>query len=77
MPKTDSKLGQPSSKRTETDLGAGSSRNPQRRKLHLLPRSKPVQEENEATGGSMDYLEDEGGDDVLLALHEADGCCVG
>jgi len=77
MPETDSKLGQPSSKRTETDLGAGSTCNPQRRKLHLLPRWEPVQEENEANGGSMDQLEDEDGDDALLALHEADEYYVG
>jgi translation initiation factor 4G len=49
MPETGSKPSRPSSRRTSVDLGTPE---PQRRKLQLLPRSKPVEEENKVNGGS-------------------------
>ena len=64
MPETGSKPSRPSSKRTSVDLGVGGAAESQRRKLQLLPRSKPVEEENEANGGSPDRSEDEGGDEI-------------
>ena len=63
MHETDSKT---SSRRMNTDSGTPEPyhRKPQRRRLQLLPRSKPVKEENETDGGHADHPEDEGGDDV-------------
>ena len=69
MPETSSKPSRPSSRRTSVDLGTPE---PQRRKLQLLPRSKPVEEENKVNGGSADHSEDEGGDDVSPAMSEAE-----
>jgi len=69
MPETGSKPSRPSSRRTSVDLGTPE---PQRRKLQLLPRSKPVEEENKINGGSADHSEDEGGDDVPPAMSEAE-----
>ena len=70
MPETGSKPSRPSSRRTSVDLGAGGTAEPQRRKLQLLPRSKPLEEENKANGGSPDHSEDEGGDEAPQALSE-------
>ena len=71
MPETGSKPSRPSSRRTSVDLGVGAGTpEPQRRKLQLLPRSKPVEEENKINGGSADHSEDEGGDDTPLAMSE-------
>lgn len=72
MPETSSKPSRPSSRRTSVDLGAGGALEPQRKKLQLLPRSKPVEEENKANGGSPDHSEDEGGDDLAQAMSEAE-----
>ena len=69
MPETGSKPSRPSSRRTSVDLGTPE---PQRRKLQLLPRSKPVEEENKINGGSADHSEDEGGDDSLPTMSEAE-----
>lgn len=69
MPETSSKPSRPSSRRTSVDLGTPE---PQRRKLQLLPRSKPVEEENKVNGGSADHSEDEGGDDISPAMSEAE-----
>jgi len=69
MPETGSKPSRPSSRRTSVDLGTPE---PQRRKLQLLPRSKPVEEENKINGGSSDHSEDEGGDDVPQAMSVAE-----
>lgn len=65
MPETGSKPSRPSSRRTSVDLGE-----PQRKKLQLLPRSKPVEEENKVNGGSPDPSEDEGGDEAPQAMSE-------
>ena len=54
----------PSGRRTSVDLDAGGAAEPQQRKLQLLPRSEPVEEENEANEGSPDRSEDEGGDET-------------
>ena len=62
MPETSSKPSRPSSRRTSVDLGVGGVPEPQRRKLQLLPRSKPL-EENKVNGGSPDHSEGEGGSD--------------
>jgi len=72
MPETGSKPSRPSSRRTSVDLGVGGTPEPQRKKLQLLPRSKPVEEENKVNGGSADHSEDEGGDEVSLAMSEAE-----
>ena len=69
MPETSSKPSRPSSRRTSVDLGTPE---PQRRKLQLLPRSKPVEEENKINGGSADHSEDEGGDEVPPVMSEAE-----
>lgn len=66
MPETGSKPSRPSSRRTSVDLGVGGAAEPQRRKLQLLPRSKPVEEENKANGDSPDRSEDEGGDETQV-----------
>jgi translation initiation factor 4G len=76
MPETSSKPSRPSSRRTSVDLGTGpigAAEQPQRRKLQLLPRSKPVEEENKVNGGSEDHSEDEGGDEVIHAMSEVEG----
>ena len=72
MPETSSKPSRPSSRRTSVDLGAGGVSEPQRRKLQLLPRSKPVEEENKINGGSPDHSEGEGDDDAPQAMSEAE-----
>ena len=67
MPETGSKSSRPSSRRTSVDLGSAvGAAEPlsQRKKLQLLPRSKPVEEENKVNGGSPDRSEDEGGDEA-------------
>ena len=69
MPETGSKPSRPSSRRTSVDLGTPE---PQRRKLQLLPRSKPVEEENKINGGSADHSEEEGGDDAPPTMSEAE-----
>ena len=63
VPKTGSKPSQLSSGRTIVDLGVGSVPEPQRRKLQLLPRSRPLEEENKVNGSSPDRSEGEGGSD--------------
>ena len=63
MPETSSKSSRPSSRRTSVDLGVGGVPEPQRRKLQLLPRSKPLEEENKVNGSSPDHSEGEGGSD--------------
>ena len=70
VPDITSKPSRPSSRRTSVDLGPGTPE-PQRRKLQLLPRSKPVEEENKVNGDSADHSEDEG-DDATLAMSEAE-----
>ena len=71
MPETSSKPSRPSSRRTSVDLGVGGVPEPQRRKLQLLPRSKPLEEENKVNGGSPDHSEDEGvGDDASQEMSE-------
>ena len=72
MPETGSKPSRPSSRRTSVDLGAGGVPEPQRRKLQLLPRSKPVEEENKINGGSTNHSEDEDGDDISQVMSEAE-----
>ena len=63
MPETSSKPSRPSSRRTSVGLGVGGVPEPQRRKLQLLPRSKPL-EENKVSGGSLDRSEGQGGDNA-------------
>jgi translation initiation factor 4G len=70
MPETGSKPSRPSSRRTSVDLGSSGAIEPQRKKLQLLPRSKPVEEENKVNGGSADRSEDEGDDETPQALSE-------
>ena len=72
MPETGSKPSRPSSRRTSVDLGAAGVPEPQRKKLQLLPRSKPVEEENKVNGGSADHSEDEDGDDAPPTMSEAE-----
>ena len=48
MPETGSEPNRPLSWRTRIDHGPGGTLEPQRKKLQLLPRSKPVEEENES-----------------------------
>jgi translation initiation factor 4G len=72
MPETGSKPSRPSSRRTSVDLGSGGATEPQRKKLQLLPRSKPVEEENKANGGSADQSEDEADDDAPSVMPEAE-----
>jgi len=71
VPETGSKPSRPSSRRTSVDLGVGGTAEPQRKKLQLLPRWKPVEEENVVNGGSADHSEDESGDDLTPAMSEA------
>jgi len=72
VPETVSRQGRPSSRRTSVDLGVGGIPEFQRKKLQLLPRSKPVEEENKVNGGSADHSEDERGDEVTPAMSEAE-----
>jgi len=72
MPETGSKPSRPSSRRTSVDLGVGGAPEPQRRKLQLLPRSRPLEEEHKVNGGSADHSEDEGGDDAPPTMSEAE-----
>ena len=72
MPETDSKQSRPSSRRTSVDLGAGVTAEPQRKKLQLLPRWMPVEEENKVNGGSPDRSEDEGGDEAPQVMSEGE-----
>ena len=65
MPETGSKPSRPSSRRTSVGLEVG-------RKFQLLPRSKPIQEENKVDGGSVDHSGDEGGDDTPSTMSEAE-----
>jgi len=71
MPETGSKPSQPPGGRTIVDPGAGGTFEP-RRKLQLLPRSKPVEEENKVNCGSADHSEDESGDEATPAISEAE-----
>lgn len=71
MPETGSKPSRPSSRRTSVDLGSvGAAEPQQRRKLQLLPRSKPVEEENKVNGCSSDHSEDEGSDEAPQTMSE-------
>ena len=72
VPETGSRPGRPSRRRTSVDLGVGGIPEFQHKKLQLLPRSKPVEEENVVNGGSADHSEDESGDEVTPAMSEAD-----
>ncbi|KAF9784685.1 armadillo-type protein [Thelephora terrestris] len=67
IPETGLNPSRSSSRRTSVGFGAAE---PQRRNLQLLPRSKPLEEENKANGGSSDHSEDEGGDEILQAMSE-------
>jgi len=69
MPETDSKPSQPLSTMTSVDLGTPK---PRRRKLQLLPRSKPVEEESEINGGAADHSEDEAGDNTPLSVSKTE-----
>ena len=72
MPETGSKPSRPSSRRTSVDLGAGGTAEPQRKKLQLLPRSKPVEEENKVNGDAGDGSEDEGSDETPQVISEGE-----
>lgn len=70
MPETGSKPSRPSSRRTSVDLGVGgAAESHQRKRIQLLPRSKPV-EENKVNGDSPDHSEEEGGDENPQAMSE-------
>jgi len=71
-PETGSKPSRPSSRRTSVHLGGGGAPERQRKKLRLLPRSRPLEEERKINGGSADYSEDEGGDDAPPTMSEAE-----
>ena len=58
-PATGSKPSWPSNRKISIDFGAGGTPKSQvRKKLQLLPRSKPVEEENEANSGSTEHSKD-------------------
>jgi translation initiation factor 4G len=63
-----SKSSQPPSRKPSVDLAAGIPPDPapQRRRLHLLPRSKPLGEESNAStpAVSEDGSDDEGGEET-------------
>jgi len=63
------KPSQPSSRRTDTNLGTPG---PRRKGLQFLPRSEPVEEEDETNSGSADRSEGEGGDGALPVMSEAE-----
>ena len=62
------------SQKSSLHEAAGGATEPpsQGRKLQLLPRSKPVEEENKVYGGSPDHSEDECGDEVPLTMSEVE-----
>ena len=70
-PGTDSEPSRPSNGGTGIDLRPGGTPELQRRKLKLLPRSKPTEAENKGKSG-LTYRSEGGGDDgVFRAISEA------
>jgi translation initiation factor 4G len=70
MPVSGSKSSQVSNWRTSVDPGVGGTPGPQRKKLQLLPRSKPIEEEKKVDVGSEDCSEDEGDDGTPQVMSE-------